>query len=58
MEVVAAASLILAGGTAPAHPERGKMTSERLRAVSPLPKPLRKDLLEMPILYLTFGTWK
>jgi hypothetical protein len=53
MEVVTAALVILAGFTTPAHPVRGKMTSERPSAVSPLPKPLRNVLLEMPISYLT-----
>jgi hypothetical protein len=49
MEVVTVAVVILAGATNPAHPGRHKMTSERPRAVSPLPKPLIKVLREMPM---------
>jgi hypothetical protein len=52
MEVVALASMILAGATAPAHPERKRITSESPRAVNPLPKLLRNVLREIPISYL------
>jgi hypothetical protein len=55
MDVLALASLVLAECTAPAHPERVKMTSERPKAVMPLPKPLINVLRVMPISHLAYN---
>jgi hypothetical protein len=55
MEVVTWVSFVLAGCTAPAHPERVKITSDRPKAVIPLPKPLINVLRVMPISYLALG---
>src|SRR3989339_1846394 len=57
MEVVTWVSLVLAGCTAPAHPERVKTTPERPTAVMPLPKPLINVLRVIPIFHLMLGLW-
>ncbi|HEX9882384.1 MAG TPA: hypothetical protein VGA79_00300 [Desulfobaccales bacterium] len=56
MEVVTCVSLVLTGCTNPAQPRRGKITSLKASAVTPLPNPLMNALRVMPMVYLASGS--